>query len=124
MIKKYNKKIIPFAKRLRKDMTREERKLWYDFLREYPVKFTRQKVLGYYVADYYCPQVKLVVEIDGSSHLSDEAQEYDKNRTEFIEKYGITVIRFFNGEITANFEMVCHDIDAVVQKLITDTTIN
>ena len=105
-------------------MTREERKLWYDFLREYPVKFTRQKVLGYYVADYYCPQVKLVVEIDGSSHLSDEAQEYDKNRTEFIEKYGITVIRFFNGEITANFEMVCHDIDAVVQKLITDTTIN
>ena len=120
MIKKYNVKLVPLARQLRKDMTKEESFLWYEFLRKYPVKFTRQKILGKYIADFYCPRVKLVIEIDGKTHLPQQAQEYDKERTEFLEKYGITVIRFFNGEITVNFDTVCSEIDAVVKDMLAD----
>ena len=75
MSKDYENELIPRAKELRKDMTREERHLWYDFLRDYPVRFTRQKVIGHYIADFYCSKAKLVIEIDGTSHFNDEAIE-------------------------------------------------
>ena len=68
---KHNKQLVPLAKQLRKEMTKEERHLWYDFLRSYPVRFSRQKVLGKYIADFYCAEAKLVIELDGSQHNED-----------------------------------------------------
>ena len=101
-------------------MTREECHLWYDYLRNYPVKFTRQKVLGYYIADFYCPKARLVIEVDGVSHFPDEAQEYDRKRTFYLEHHrGVfSVLRFFNMEINTNFEAVCEAIDREVKRLL------
>lgn len=75
MDRKYNKNNISFAKELRKNMTKEERHLWYDFLRSYPVKFTRQKVLGRFIADFYCSEAKLIVELDGNQHYEAEGKK-------------------------------------------------
>ena len=93
MQSKHNKQLIPFAKQLRKEMTKEERHLWYDFLRTYPVRFSRQKVLGKYIADFYCAEAKLVIELDGSQHFEEVNTEKDTERTIFLEGYGLTVIR-------------------------------
>ena len=78
MDRKHNSRIVPFAKKLRKNMTKEERHLWYDFLKNYPVRFLRQKVIDHYIVDFYCHKAKLVVELDGSQHYSTEEMEYDK----------------------------------------------
>ena len=98
---------MPFAKELRNNMTREEKHLWYDFLRTYRVKFIRQKVFGQYIADFYSPEAKMVIELDGSQHYTPEAKEYDIHRTHFFEEYGIAVIRINNLEIARNFNGVC-----------------
>ena len=81
---KHNKALTPIARKLRKDMTREERHLWYDFLREYPIRFLRQKVIGSYVVDFYCAAAKLVVELDGSQHYEEKGIADDQTRTEFL----------------------------------------
>ena len=75
---KHNKALTPIARKLRKDMTREERHLWYDFLREYPIRFLRQKVIGSYVVDFYCAAAKLVVELDGSQHYEEKGIADDR----------------------------------------------
>ena len=111
---KHNKNLVPFAKQLRKEMTKEERHLWYDFLRQYPVRFLRQKVMGRYIADFYCPQAKLIVELDGSQHYISDEVETDALRTRFLEGYGLTVIRIPNNAITQNFQGVCEYIDREV----------
>ena len=80
MDRKHNSKIVPFAKELRKNMTKEERHLWYDFLREYPMKFTRQKVLGKYIADFYCAKANIVIELDGSQHYEDDGLVNDEKK--------------------------------------------
>ena len=98
MDSKYNAKLIPFAKRLRREMTKEERHLWYDFLRHYPVRFVRQKVLGKYIADFYCAQAALVIELDGSQHYTPENKMQDAERTAFLEGYGLTISRISNNE--------------------------
>ena len=116
MDRKHNKNIVPFAKELRKNMTKEERHLWYDFLREYPVKFTRQKVLGKYIADFYCAKANLVVELDGSQHYEDVALMNDEKRTQYLEQYGIKVIRISNLDVLKNFEGVCMYIDNEVKQ--------
>ena len=116
MDRKHNKNIVPFAKELRKNMTKEERHLWYDFLREYPVKFTRQKVLGKYIADFYCAKANLVIELDGSQHYEDEGLISDEKRTEYLEQYGITVIRISNLDVLKNFDGVCMYIDNGVKQ--------
>ena len=116
MEKKYNKSIISIAKILRKNMKKEEKHLWYDFLRDHPIKFTRQKVLGKYVADFYSAKAKLVIELDGSGHYTKEAKEYDKIRTSFLEEYGLTVIRIPNTQLNSNFEGVCKCIDMLVEE--------
>ena len=116
MLNKHNKNLTPFAKNLRKAMTKEERKLWYDFLRSYPVKFLRQKVLGLYIADFYCAKAKLVIELDGSEHYSESGIIKDNERTEFLKCYGITVVRIPNNEIWHNFAGVCAYIDDFVSK--------
>ena len=114
MERKHNKDIVPTAKMLRKNMTKEEKHLWYDFLRTYPVRFSRQKVLGRYIADFYCAKAKLIIELDGSGHYTDEKRQYDEERTAFLEKYGFTVIRIPNTEIHENFRGVCEYIDYFV----------
>ena len=114
--RKHNKSIVFVAKMLRKNMTKEEKHLWYDFLRAYPIRFLRQKVLGKYIVDFYCAEAKLVIELDGSGHYTDEAIAYDEERTVFLEKYGLTVVRICNLDIHKNFRGVCESIDAIVNQ--------
>ena len=116
MDRKHNSDIVPFARELRKNMTKEERHLWYDFLKTYSIKFTKQKVLGKYIADFYCAKANLVVELDGSQHYEDEGLINDKNRTEYLKQYGISVIRISNLDVMKNFEGVCMYIDNEVKQ--------
>ena len=116
MQRKHNKDIVPTAKMLRKNMTKEEKHLWYDFLRTYHVRFSRQKVLGRYIADFYCAEAKLVIELDGSGHFTEQGMQYDKERTAFLEGYGLTVIRISNFRIHDNFGGVCAYIDSIVKQ--------
>ena len=97
-------------------MTKEERRLWYGFLRRCPVRFSRQKVLGKYIVDFYCAQARLVIEPDGSQHYEDEGREKDARRTAFPEAYGLQVIRIPNNDVTGNFPGVCAYIDAAVKQ--------
>ncbi len=104
-----------FARELRKEMTKEERHLWYDFLRLQPVRFLRQKPIGRYIVDFYCAQAKLVIELDGSQHFEEDALKKDEQRTRFLQTQGITVIRFTNRQISEQFPEVCQTINAVLQ---------
>ena len=113
---KHNKQLVPLAKQLRKEMTKEERHLQYDFLRTHPVRFSRQKVLGKYIADFYSAEAKLVIELDGSQHYEDDNLVKDAERTAFLEGYGLTIIRIPNNEITRNFRGVCEYIDVAVNQ--------
>ncbi|MBQ7986180.1 MAG: endonuclease domain-containing protein [Clostridia bacterium] len=116
MDRKHNSNIVPFAKELRKNMTKEERHLWYDFLKDYPIKFLRQKVLGKYIADFYCAKANIVIELDGSQHYEDDGIISDEKRTEYLEQYGIKVIRISNLDVLKNFEGVCMHIDNEVKQ--------
>ncbi len=116
MDRKHNKKLIPFARNLRKNMTKEERHLWYDFLRTYPIKFLRQKPLGKYIADFYCAKAKLVIELDGSQHYEKINIEKDTERTLYLEQYNIKVIRIPNNKVNNNFRGVCEFIDDFVNQ--------
>ena len=111
----YNKKNIVLAKSLRKNATPEENHLWYDFLAKYEIRFQRQKAIDNFIADFYCCKAKLVIEIDGSQHHTDEGKEKDEFRTEILEGYDLRVIRFTNRQINTNFRGVCKYIDAVVK---------
>jgi len=106
----YNTELKQTARMLRNSMTPEEKHLWFDCLRRYPVRFRRQRPIDRYIADFYCPLAKLVIEIDGSQHYTDEGLMLDAIRTEVIERYGIKVIRFTNREIAENFDGVCESI--------------
>ena len=116
MQNKHNNTIVPTAKMLRKNMTREEKHLWYDFLRTYAVRFSRQKVLGKYIADFYCAEAKLVIELDGLQHFTEDGKQYDAERTRFLEGYGLKVVRIPNGEVGRNFRGVCEYIDGLVRQ--------
>ena len=115
-MKKYNKENIPIAKTLRKNMTPWERKLWYEFLRNYSVRFQRQKAIGNYIADFYCAKAKLVIELDGGGHYTAEQLEKDKTRTKELEDMNLTVLRICNLDIDRNFNGVCEYVDLVVKK--------
>ena len=91
-------------------MTKEERHLWYDFIKKLPITFNRQKVIGNYIADFYCASAKLIIEIDGSQHYSEEYISKDKERDKFFEENGFTVLRYSNYEINYQFNNVCEDI--------------
>ena len=97
-------------------MTKEERRLWYDFLKSYPIRFLRQKVIDHYVVDFYCHQARLIVELDGSQHYTNDQQQYDISRTEQLQKHNLLVIRISNKEIRENFDGVCQYIDLIVQQ--------
>ncbi|MBQ3355898.1 MAG: endonuclease domain-containing protein [Oscillospiraceae bacterium] len=116
MDRKHNPSIVPIAKTLRKNMTKEERHLWYDFLKSYPVKFTRQKVLGKYIADFYSAQARLVIELDGSQHYDAVGEQKDAERTAYLEQYGLNVLRIPNNQINQRFREVCEYIDHIVKQ--------
>lgn len=97
-------------------MTFEEKTLWYKFLSLYPVRFRRQKIIGDYIVDFYCDAAKLIIEIDGSQHYEQDAINYDKKRTEYMESLGLFVTRFLNRDINDNFENVCLYIDKIVKQ--------
>ena len=115
-MKEYNKANIPLAKTLRKNMTPWERKLWYEFLRNYPIRFQRQKAIGNYIADFYCAKARLVIELDGGGHYTDKQIEKDKIRTKELESMDLTVLRICNLDIDRNFRGVCEYIDFTVKK--------
>ena len=112
---KYNGNNINFAKNLRKNATSQENHLWYDFLRQYKVRFQRQKAIGNYIVDFYCYQAKLVVEIDGSQHFTNEERAYDQQRTAYLEQLGLHVLRISNRQINEEFQAVCEHIDTIVK---------
>ena len=99
-----------FAQELRKNMTKEERHLWYDFLKSLPLSFNRQKVIGNYIVDFYCASAGIVVELDGSQHYEDGEKARDKVRDEYLASQGIRVLRYPNNEVKQNFRAVCEDI--------------
>ena len=111
----YNKRNIVLAKNLRKNATPQENRLWYDFLSKYEVRFQRQKAIDDFIADFYCHKAKLIIEIDGSQHESEEGKKKDEFRTEILEGYDLNVIRFTNQQINKDFYGVCEYIDAVVK---------
>ena len=116
-MKDYNKANIPLAKELRKNMTPWERKLWHLFLKDYPVRFQRQKAIGNYIADFYCAKAKLVVELDGGGHYAPPQMEKDTIRTSELESMDLTVVRICNLDIDRNFRGVCEYIDMAVKHL-------
>ena len=109
-----------FARHMRKNATRQENHLWYDFLRTYPVQFHRQVMIDDYIADFYCHKARLVIELDGSQHQTDDGMQKDKIRTAKLEEYGLTVIRFPNKSIDRDFYRVCDYIDRTVKELLGD----
>jgi very-short-patch-repair endonuclease len=110
MNKKHNPKLTRISQRLRRKMTKEERHLWYDFLKSLPVTINRQKVIGQYIVDFYCASARLVIEVDGSQHFEDGNLEKDKSRDNYLRSIGLTVNRYSNDEINPAFESVCDDI--------------
>ena len=116
MDRKHNKAIIPLAQNLRKNMTKEERRLWYDFLRDYPIKFSRQKVLGKYIVDFYSAKAKIIIELDGSQHYDKEGIAKDSERTAYLEEYGLKVLRIPNNQVNENFRGVCEYIENEVKQ--------
>ena len=104
------------ARRLRREMTTHERKLWYLFLRKYPVKIYKQRIIGRFIVDFYCASAKLVIELDGSQHYEPQGMAYDFDRSAFLRGLGLEVLRFSNCEIDRNFHEVCAQIDLAIQK--------
>lgn len=113
---KKNKKLLNIARILRRNMTRQEKHLWYDYLRYYPIKIYKQRIIDGFIADFYCHSARLVIEIDGSGHYTKQGRERDQERTEILEKYGICVLRFSNSDVDDNFEGVCYMIDKIINE--------
>lgn len=112
----YRHGLIPLAKGLRKNATRQENHLWYDFLRTYPIRFQRQKVIDHFIVDFYCHAAKLVIEVDGSQHYTEQGVAYDTERSAFLEQYDLKVIRFSNEDIDRRFAAVCDMVHHKIQE--------
>ena len=111
-----NNALLNRARELRRDMTPQERKVWYLFLKTYPVKFYKQRIIGPFIVDFYCYPAKLVIEIDGSQHYEEQGMAYDQERSLYLAKYGFKVLRYSNYDINVNFHAVCCEIDNVVKE--------
>ena len=109
-----NNKLLNIARILRRNMTRQEKHLWYDFLRHYPIKIYKQRIIDDFIADFYCHSARLVIELDGSQHYTKKGKTYDELRTEILERYGLYVLRVSNKDIDDNFEGVCSMIDKTI----------
>ena len=111
----YKKNLIPFAKSLRKNATPQENHLWYDFLRGYKPRFQRQKAIDGYIADFYCHEARLIIELDGSQHYSIPGKQADAVRDGYLREQGLTVLRYSNSDVDRDFPGVCGDILAHLQ---------
>ncbi len=109
-----NDALLPLARSLRRRMTPQERKLWYLFLREYPVKIYKQRIILSYIADFYCASARLVIEIDGAQHYTNEGYAKDWRRSDDLEALGLHVLRFTNEEIDRQFESVTQTIHNII----------
>ena len=116
-MKSYNKSNIVLAQSLRKSMTEWERKLWYCFLKNYPIRFQRQKAIGNYLVDFYCAKAGLIIELDGKWHYTDAGGEYDVARQNALKNVGFEILRCTNAEIQRNFHQICENIDIITRKL-------
>lgn len=114
----YNSDNKHLARELRKNLTPQESKLWYDFLSKHELRFYRQKTIDNFIADFYCPKAKLVIEIDGSQHYTEEGKAKDDFRTEILEGYDLKVIRFTNRQVDTLFSGVCAYIDEIIKSTI------
>ena len=114
----HNTKLTPRAQQLRKNMTKEERRLWYEFLKDYPYQFRRQVSFGNYILDFYCAAAKLAIELDGSQHFEPKELAYDQNRDALFQKNGILVLRFSNLDVLRNLLGVCQQIDMIIKQRI------
>ena len=110
MIYRYNSKLVANAKALRKDMTNEEKQLWYDFLKKLPMTVNRQKNIGNYIVDFFIASHRIVIEVDGIQHKLQDHLDADQRRDENLRHLGITVLRYTNLQIHQNFQGVCRDI--------------
>ncbi len=107
----YNEDYKPLSQKLRREMTRQEKHLWYDYLKSCPTTFRRQKQFGHYIVDFYCASARLVVELDGSQHYDPEAARRDAERDRYLSGLGLKVLRFANADIDRYFDSVCAAID-------------
>ena len=114
----YNSKLKDRARELRKEQTPAEKKLWFQYLKKSNYRFLRQKPIGNFITDFYCPELKLVIEIDGFSHFTDDGKQYDAERTAFLEGLGIQVLRITNNDVSNKFDEVCRIIDSIKPPLI------
>ena len=114
----HDRRMTERAQTLRKQATPQEKHLWYDFLSTYPVPFRRQRVFEGYIADFYCPRAKLVIELDGAQHHETRQAAYDAERTQWLHAHGIEVLRFDNRQVEKEFSSVCAQIDLAVSKSI------
>ena len=120
----YKHNLIPRAKDLRKNATKQENHLWYDFLRAYPIRFQRQKTISGYIVDFYCHEAKLVVELDGAQHYEEQGLIHDARRTAALEGFGLTILRFTNGDVDRRFSAVCEQIDDVVKQALAEHSLS
>ena len=104
------------ARRLRREMTPHERKLWYLFLRKYPAKIYKQRIIGRFIVDFYCASARLVIELDGSQHYEPQGLAYDAERSQFLMSLGLEILRFSNRDIDRDFRNVCAQIDLIIRK--------
>ena len=105
-----NNDLLDNARKLRREMTPQERKLWYLFLQKYPAKVYKQRIVGPYIVDFYCAAAKLVIEVDGSQHYEEKEQAYDAARSAYLRNFGMQVVRYSNADINERFGQVCEDI--------------
>ena len=108
--------LTPYAQKLRREQTKEERKLWYEYLRTYPVRFHRQFVIDRYIVDFYCHKAKIAIELDGSQHYEPDEKKKDQFRSDDLAKHGVQILRFSNLDVLKNFSGVCKTIDLEVKK--------
>jgi very-short-patch-repair endonuclease len=110
----YNPKLVPIAKQLRLNQTVTEKKMWQGFLRKLPLRILRQRPIDNFIVDFYCSGLRLVIEIDGESHFTEQGKIYDEERTNILEGYGLQVVRFTNVEVLQNFEGVCYQLECLI----------
>lgn len=106
----YNPDLVARAKQMRQNPTPAEHKLWHNYLRTLPVRVLRQRPIDHFIVDFYCAALKLVIEVDGAGHFTDEEQRRDAERTGILESYSLKVMRFSNDEVMNRFEWVCEQI--------------
>jgi putative DNA (cytosine-5-)-methyltransferase len=111
-----NFRMLETARKLRREMTPQETKLWYRFLRSYPVKIYKQRIIESFIVDFYCADARLVIEIDGSQHYTEQGKCYDEERSQILRAYGLKVLRFSNRDVDRSFDSVCAQIQNIIQE--------